>query len=115
MLPVVRALVCAHQLGIVHRDLKPENIFLTGAGRVVVLDFGIAKRLEASELSALPSSARPPETSAELTQEGALLGTLPYMSPEQLRTEEIDARSDLWAVGIILFELVTGAHPRSRR
>jgi WD40 repeat protein/serine/threonine protein kinase len=115
MLPVVRALSCAHQLGIVHRDLKPENIFLTDAGRVVVLDFGIAKRLDASELSEVHASARPPETSAGLTQKGALLGTLPYMSPEQLRSEDIDPRSDLWTVGIILYELVTGAHPRPRR
>jgi serine/threonine protein kinase len=115
MLPVVRALSCAHQLGIVHRDLKPENIFLTDAGRVVVLDFGIAKRLDASELSEIHASARPPETSAGLTQKGALLGTLPYMSPEQLRSEDIDPRSDLWTVGIILYELVTGAHPRPRR
>jgi WD40 repeat protein len=115
MLPVVRALSCAHQLDIVHRDLKPENIFLTSAGRVVVLDFGIAKRLDARELSAIHASARPPEAGSELTQEGALLGTLPYMSPEQLRSEDIDARSDLWTVGIILYELVTGAHPRSRR
>jgi WD40 repeat protein/serine/threonine protein kinase len=115
VLPVVRALSCAHQLGIVHRDLKPENIYLTAAGRVVVLDFGIAKRLDASELSAIQSSARSLAQGAALTQEGALLGTLPYMSPEQLRAEEVDARSDLWTVGIILYELVTGAHPRSRR
>ena len=113
MLPVVRALACAHQLGIVHRDLKPENIFLTGAGRVVVLDFGIAKRLEANDISALSSAAKPLEPGARLTQDGALLGTLPYMSPEQLRSEDIDARSDLWTVGILLYELVTGAHPLS--
>jgi len=111
ILPVVRALACAHELGIVHRDLKPENIFLTETGRVVVLDFGIAKRLEASELSAFNPVARPLEPGARLTQEGALLGTLPYMSPEQLRSEDIDARSDLWAVGILLYELVTGEHP----
>jgi len=119
MLPVVRALVCAHQLGIVHRDLKPENIFLTGAGRVVVLDFGIAKRLDASDLSAINTAARPldragdraSEQTAEVTQEGSLVGTLPYMSPEQLRAEDIDVRSDQWAVGIILYELVMGGHP----
>jgi len=115
MLPVVRALACAHQLGIVHRDLKPENIFLTGTGRVVVLDFGIAKRLDASDISAIDIAAPPLEQGARLTQEGALVGTLPYMSPEQLRAEDIDARSDLWAVGIILYELVVGAHPSSHR
>jgi WD40 repeat protein/serine/threonine protein kinase len=113
MLPVVRALACAHQLGIVHRDLKPENVFLTEAGRVVVLDFGIAKRLGANDLSALNAAARPLEPGARVTQEGALLGTLPYMSPEQLRSEDIDARSDLWAVGMLFYELVTGVHPLS--
>jgi serine/threonine protein kinase len=115
MLPVVRALACAHQLGIVHRDLKPENVFLTASGRVVVLDFGIAKRLEASELSAINAAAWPHDPGAELTQDGALLGTLPYMSPEQLRSRDIDARSDLWTVGIILYELVTGARPLANR
>src|ERR1041384_3980496 len=85
MLPVVRALACAHQLGIVHRDLKPENIFLTTAGRGGVVDFGIAKRLDASEFSVLDPVARPFERGARLTQDGVLLGTMPYMSPEQLR------------------------------
>jgi WD40 repeat protein len=115
MLPVVRALACAHKLGIVHRDLKPENIFLTSAGRIVVLDFGIAKRLDASEISAFAPAARPLEQGGGLTQEGAQLGTLPYMSPEQLRAEDIDARSDLWTVGILLYELITGAHPLAYR
>ena len=82
VLPVVRALSCAHQLGIVHRDLKPENIFLTDSGRVVVLDFGIAKRLEASKISAINQSAQQLADRAGLTQDGALVGTLPYMSPE---------------------------------
>ncbi|HEX2692018.1 MAG TPA: protein kinase [Kofleriaceae bacterium] len=113
MIPVVRALACAHQLGIVHRDLKPENIFLTKAGRVVVLDFGIAKRLDANELSAITAAWRPLERGARLTQDGALLGTVPYMSPEQLRCEDIDARSDLWTMGILLYELATGVHPLS--
>jgi len=111
VVPVVRALCCAHQLGIVHRDLKPDNIFLTDAGQVKVLDFGIAKRLEAEELSAITASRQPLVKGAGLTEDGALLGTLPYMSPEQWRGGDIDARSDLWAVGIILFELCTGAHP----
>ncbi|MDI1434584.1 protein kinase [Polyangium sorediatum] len=111
VLPVVRALSCAHQLGIVHRDLKPDNIFLTGGGHVKVLDFGIAKRFEAEELSAITASRPPLVKGSGLTEDGALLGTLPYMSPEQWRAEDIDARSDIWAVGIILFELCTGAHP----
>ncbi len=115
VLPVVRALSCAHELGIVHRDLKPVNIVLTSSGRVVVLDFGIAKRLGASELSAMSTAARPQREGPILTQEGALLGTLPYMSPEQLRSEDIDGRSDLWSVGIILYELLTGAHPLASR
>ncbi|MDI1444331.1 protein kinase [Polyangium sp. 6x1] len=111
VLPVVRALSCAHQLGIVHRDLKPDNIFLTAGGQVKVLDFGIAKRLEAEELSAITASRPPLVKGVGLTEDGALLGTLPYMSPEQWRAEDIDTRSDIWAVGIILFELCTGAHP----
>jgi WD40 repeat protein len=115
LLPVVRALSCAHPLGIVHRDLKPENIFLTEAGRVVVLDFGIAKRLEASQISAIHTTAQRLAKGAGLTQEGALVGTLPYMSPEQLRGEDVDARSDLWTVGILLYELVTGTHPLTYR
>ena len=115
MSPVVRALACIHKLGIVHRDLKPENIFLTAAGRIVVLDFGIAKCLDASELSAFRSSVSPHRQSTRLTQDGVLLGTLPYMSPEQLLSRDIDARSDLWTVGIILYELMTGAHPLPHR
>jgi WD40 repeat protein len=111
VMPVVRALSCAHKLGIVHRDLKPENILLTDAGPIKVLDFGIAKRLDAQELAVITGSGEPLAGGDGLTQEGALLGTLPYMSPEQLRGEEIDPRSDLWAVGILLYELCTGARP----
>ncbi|MDI1431183.1 protein kinase domain-containing protein [Polyangium sorediatum] len=109
LIPVVRALVCAHRLGIVHRDLKPENIVLADAGPIKVLDFGIAKQHGAEEISMLAgdlfAGGRAPHG------DGALAGTLPYMSPEQLRAEDIDPRSDLWAVGIMLYELVTGAHP----
>ena len=107
MLPVVQALACAHACGIVHCDLKPENIFLTRAGRVVVLDFGIARRLDADDVPANPPPARPKHDS--------MFGTLLYMSPEQVRSEAIDARSDLWSAGIVLYELVTGTHPLSHR
>ncbi|HEU4405598.1 MAG TPA: protein kinase [Polyangiaceae bacterium] len=111
MVPVVRALACAHRTGIVHRDLKPANIFLTDAGPIKVLDFGIAKRLGAGELSAITAPAEPPADGDELTRPGALVGTLPYMAPEQWLGAEVDARTDLWAVGIILYRLVTGEHP----
>ncbi|MCU0686840.1 MAG: protein kinase, partial [Polyangiaceae bacterium] len=111
VLPVVRALSCAHGRGIVHRDLKPANIFLTDDGIVKVLDFGIAKRLGAGELSALAAPDEVAAPAVGLTGTGAMMGTLPYMAPEQWRNEPVDARTDLWAVGILLFRLVAGAHP----
>src|SRR5262245_18826626 len=111
MIPVVRALGCAHELGIVHRDLKPENIFITDTGRVVVLDFGIAKQVDAMEIPAVTGKDDPILKGAGMTQAGAVMGTLPYMSPEQWLAEGVDLKSDLWAVGIMLYELVTGGHP----
>lgn len=92
MVPVIRALEAAHASGIVHRDLKPENIMLLDTGQVKVLDFGIAISVDSNA----------PTTRA---------GTQPYMSPEQWSDVEPDVRSDLWTVGIILFELLAGAHP----
>jgi hypothetical protein len=114
MLPVARALARAHELGIVHRDLKPENILITNAGQVKVLDFGIAKALNSPvieerrrpSMSDLTSSG-----SLTLTREGAMIGTLPYMSPEQMGLDEIDHRSDLFAVGLMMFEMLLGRHP----
>ncbi|HWO20903.1 MAG TPA: protein kinase [Kofleriaceae bacterium] len=108
MLPVVRALAYAHDLGIVHRDLKPANIMLTDAGTLKVLDFGIATLLAGGD-PATGSSAglHIPAISGP----GAIMGTLPYMSPEQLEGDAIDHRTDLWAVGIMLYEMVTGRHP----
>jgi len=107
--PVVRALVCAHEMGIVHRDLKPENIFVTAAGTVKVLDFGVAKRIGAGEVTG--AMASPSAAGAGHTRQGALVGTLPYMAPEQWLGKDITPETDLWAVGIILCELVTGSHP----
>jgi len=98
------ALGRAHRAGIVHRDLKPGNVMLTRAG-VKLLDFGLAKlRVDggAGTLSALATAEKP------LTGEGTLLGTLPYMSPEQVEGGEADARSDIWALGTVLYEMATG-------
>ena len=117
-IPIVRALACAHRHGIVHRDLKPENVFITEEGTIKVLDFGIAKALSgaasfASTVQKYVSedpTARPNE-SAESGGEGFIIGTLPYMAPEQWVGKGIDHQADLWAMGIILYELVGGKHP----
>ncbi|MEZ4310958.1 MAG: protein kinase [Polyangiaceae bacterium] len=119
ILPVVRALDCAHGMGIVHRDLKPSNVFLTDRGQVKVLDFGIAKQLDVDiddtmDLAFGPTATAlesPDEESGDLTRPGTMIGTLAYMAPEQRNGTEIDVRTDIWAVGVILYELLTGAHP----
>ncbi|HWN66095.1 MAG TPA: protein kinase [Haliangium sp.] len=110
IVPVVRALVCAHDMGIIHRDLKPANILLTEDGVTKVLDFGVAK-IDAARDHVSNDAAGTSAEPLALTALGARLGTLPYMSPEQIAGELVDHRSDIWAVGIILYELVTGAHP----
>jgi WD40 repeat protein len=107
MLPVVRALAYAHEQGIVHRDLKPENVMLTRAGVIKVLDFGVAKHVEAAVADPGPDG----DAAGPTASSSALAGTRPYMSPEQLRLGAIDHRADVWAAGIMLFELVAGAHP----
>ncbi|MDC0680814.1 nSTAND1 domain-containing NTPase [Sorangium atrum] len=111
MIPVVRALVCAHEHGIVHRDLKPENILLDDAGCIKVVDFGIAKQIEAKVVSTMTSARAALAGDAGQRRRSAAVGTPRYMSPEQLLGGDVDHRADLWAVGIMLYELLTGEHP----
>jgi eukaryotic-like serine/threonine-protein kinase len=117
MVPVVRALERAHADGIVHRDLKPSNIFVTDRGQVKVLDFGIARLVDGDEetvvRATMEMNAVEDRTERSLQFDGSdsLIGTLPYMSPEQLGAGEIDHQSDLWAVGIMFWRVFTGVHP----
>jgi Tol biopolymer transport system component len=102
-LQIVQGLIAAHDRRIVHRDLKPENLFVTKDGRVKILDFGVAKLQ-----SAPGESGRPVEDLTTVTRSGAVIGTVAYMSPEQLRGKTVDHRSDLFSVGAILYEMLTG-------
>jgi serine/threonine-protein kinase len=107
---IAQALEVAHEKGVVHRDLKPENVMIAPDGMVKVLDFGLAK--------ALKEELPPPETAEEVstasyepTRPGVILGTIPYMSPEQARGQPVDKRTDIWSFGCCLFEALAGRHP----
>jgi Tol biopolymer transport system component/predicted Ser/Thr protein kinase len=106
---LARGLEFAHERGIVHRDLKPANIKLGRDGRVKILDFGLARALDrAGEFAAAASAGADVTMAAELTQAGTVLGTASYMSPEQARGYDVDRRTDIWAFGVILYEMLTG-------
>lgn len=105
---IAEALEYAHEHGIIHRDLKPANIKITPEGAVKVLDFGLAKTLDANPSSPSPDLANSPTLTAAATRAGMILGTAAYMSPEQARGKVVDKRTDIWAFGVVLFELLTG-------
>jgi eukaryotic-like serine/threonine-protein kinase len=105
---IAEALEAAHEQGIIHRDLKPTNIKVRPEGTVKVLDFGLAKAMEPAGTVAPSASQSPTMTTPAMTQAGMILGTAGYMSPEQARGKPLDKRADIWAFGVVLYEMLTG-------
>ena len=105
---IAEALEAAHEAGVIHRDLKPANIKVRDDGTVKVLDFGVAKALDTSPQG---DPSQSPTLTAAATQMGVILGTAAYMSPEQARGKPVDRRADIWAFGVVVYEMLTGARP----
>jgi serine/threonine protein kinase len=107
---IISAVAAAHAHGIIHRDIKPGNIMITSEGLVKVLDFGLAKVVEQKQ-----KTGRVEENISQVSQNGLILGTVSYMSPEQLRAEKLDFRSDIFSVGIVLYEMLAKESPFNRK
>jgi Tol biopolymer transport system component/predicted Ser/Thr protein kinase len=105
---IADALDCAHEKGIVHRDLKPANVKVREDGTVKVLDFGLAKAIDAEGISGAAPANSPTFTTPRMTEMGMIIGTAAYMAPEQARGKPVDKRADIWAFGVVLFEMLSG-------